>query len=844
MQIQEPSPDFNSRTVPKFCSIVILTYNKLDYTRQCMESIRKFTAPGSYEIIIVDNHSTDGTVEWLKAQQDIRTILNTENMGFPKGCNQGIEIARGDSILLLNNDVVVTPNWLENLTNCLYSDDNIGAVGPVTNSCPIQEIKVSYRTMDEMLAFSKDFNISNSYIWENRLKLIGFCMLIKKDVIDKIGLLDERFSPGNFEDDDYSFRLLKAGYRLVLCKDTFVHHYGSISFRGLGKHFSEVFTRNKTKFIEKWGFDPTYSAGIRQELIDMIQEPRSQKIAVLDVGCACGGTLLQIRNLYKSAELYGIELCKGAADIASTFAEVSTQNVEEGNPNYSENSFDYIIFADVLEHLQDPWQVLRSMNKLLKPDGKILASIPNVMHFSIFKNLLNGLWAYADCGILDKTHLRFFTLHEIRKMFLESGYKDLHVSGKVISKGPEDEKLLEGLRNFSSPELSQQFEVFQYYIKATSAQIKPLPSPTDSSVKKKTFVTIYPETENFHLTKDVGMIPYIMHKYFNYDSKIVCYRNGEYPYLADEVKGLKIDFIEKATGDSESDTKSYIIKNALDIDFLHLFHLCKRSLNLIVAYKALNPKGKVYLKLDSSVRDKQISLSEPIIGILRLCDLISVETKHLHEYFNRSWQIKVEYLPNGFYDHGKRERVSYEDKENIICTVGRIGSPEKAHHVLMEAFSLASPYLDGWKLKIIGPVAEPFKAYTESYFERNNHLRDKIIFTGEIADKKLLDKEYKRSKVFCMTSKYESFGLVFVEAARNGCFIISSDILPAWDITDNKKHGEIVEVGNVQELADALVRCCSDDNLLRNNCGPVQDFAYDNFYWVEIGRKIDDFLRG
>ena len=104
-------------------SIVILTYNKLNYTKKCIESIRKYTCKESYEIIVVDNASTDGTIEWLKTQSDIITIFNKENLGFPKGCNQGIKIAKGDEVLLLNNDVIVTPKWLINLLEALYSSE-------------------------------------------------------------------------------------------------------------------------------------------------------------------------------------------------------------------------------------------------------------------------------------------------------------------------------------------------------------------------------------------------------------------------------------------------------------------------------------------------------------------------------------------------------------------------------------------------------------------------------------------------------------------------------------------------------------------------------------------------
>ena len=119
----------------KFTSIIILTYNQLEYTKICIESIRKFTNPDSYEIIIIDNNSTDGTINWLKTQEDVTVIYNNENLGFPKGCNQGIKIAKGDNILLLNNDTIVTPNWLSNMNKALWSSKEIGAVGTVSNYC-------------------------------------------------------------------------------------------------------------------------------------------------------------------------------------------------------------------------------------------------------------------------------------------------------------------------------------------------------------------------------------------------------------------------------------------------------------------------------------------------------------------------------------------------------------------------------------------------------------------------------------------------------------------------------------------------------------------------------------
>lgn len=97
-------------------SIVILSYNTYELTKTCIESIRRFTPPGSYEVIVVDNGSEDSSSAWLKEQKDIKLLVNEENKGFPAGCNQGIKIAaEGNDILLLNSDVIVTPRWLVNL---------------------------------------------------------------------------------------------------------------------------------------------------------------------------------------------------------------------------------------------------------------------------------------------------------------------------------------------------------------------------------------------------------------------------------------------------------------------------------------------------------------------------------------------------------------------------------------------------------------------------------------------------------------------------------------------------------------------------------------------------------
>ena len=231
-------------------SIVILNYNTIDFIQTCIESIRAFTAEGHYELIVVDNGSVDGSVEWLKLQDDLKCIFNSENVGFPRGCNQGMEIATGTEIMLLNSDVIVTPRWHEQMIRALYSDDEIGAVGCVTNSCSNgQQIEVPYKNMDidMLLDFAEKYNHSNPKLWTMHFTLVGFCFMFKRCIYDSIGGLDEKFSPGNYEDDDYSLRIMLAGYKTVLCRDTFIHHYGSGSF--IKKRTPEEELRHKRKYM-------------------------------------------------------------------------------------------------------------------------------------------------------------------------------------------------------------------------------------------------------------------------------------------------------------------------------------------------------------------------------------------------------------------------------------------------------------------------------------------------------------------------------------------------------------------------------------------------------------------
>jgi len=250
---------FGSGQVPQpLVSIIILTFNQLPYTIECVESIQRHTAE-RYELIFIDNGSTDGTVPWLRGlagrePATCRLIENGRNLGFAKGCNQGLAAAQGDYLLLLNNDVVVTEGWLSGLLACFRHHPETGIVGPLTNNISgIQRLPGSpplpQAGLDEFAAGIRT-RFGGRRIYNRRI--VGFCMLFSRDLFNSVGYLDESFGNGNFEDDDYCLRGELEGFRNLIAGDVFIHHYGSVSFRGNNMDYAQAMAGNRGIFNRKW----------------------------------------------------------------------------------------------------------------------------------------------------------------------------------------------------------------------------------------------------------------------------------------------------------------------------------------------------------------------------------------------------------------------------------------------------------------------------------------------------------------------------------------------------------------------------------------------------------------
>ncbi len=247
-----PPPDTSTIRV----SIIMLTFNQLELTRQAITSLRRVTRQ-PYELIVVDNGSTDGTPAYLDdlAHDGVRVVKNAENRGVAAGWNQGLRVATGDCLMVVNNDIVVAGDWLERMVQLAYTIPGCGLVGcRVSAASGAQALAPDYQDLRDFPLFARRYAELADGSWFELARVVAVAMLWRRDVYERVGEFDEQFSPANFEDDDYSLRTLLAGYRNVVANDVFIHHVGSASHGAIASSvLAAAGKANRHHFLTKWG---------------------------------------------------------------------------------------------------------------------------------------------------------------------------------------------------------------------------------------------------------------------------------------------------------------------------------------------------------------------------------------------------------------------------------------------------------------------------------------------------------------------------------------------------------------------------------------------------------------
>ena len=386
---------------------------------------------------------------------------------------------------------------------------------------------------------------------------------------------------------------------------------------------------------------------------------------------------------------------------------------------------------------------------------------------------------------------------------------------------------------------------------------------------KKNFLHIHDEFEYTWLGKDNGMIPIYMSEVCGYNSYILTNDiKHELPDVFRSVHIVKVKRLFKKIGNFAYFIKllrrlnifKYLIKNAKEIDVLMLFHISRCSYWYAFVYKLLNKTGKVYIKADFNLevyqkeigrlnsrsrnfkdffkKRNEIAEYKKRKKLVTMVDLISYETEDSYNEMKYSYagvdtKGKVIYLPNG-YDNLEIERnykiKNMDNKKNIILTVGRLGTEAKNTEFLLE--SLKKIDFKDWKFYFVGSETKELQIYKDNFFNKYPYLKEKILFLGEIKDRKKLYSLYNEAKVFVLPSKWESFGIVMVEAMAFGEYIITSNTCAANDITKNGEIGKIISIDEDKELVNSIQDVINNKIDLKLKYGQtleyVKKFRYEN----------------
>lgn len=436
--------------------IVIVAYNEVEYVKLSVESIRMFADVEDLGVTVVDNGSADGLGEWAKEQTDITYVYVDEGRtSFGKVLNQVREALQlmGD-MLVMRACLVLTPHCLFGMLKTLHESADTGAVGPMSNGLP------NYQKREGFADYKEAVNgiLQSEELPDKRAAELYYgAVLFKQEALEQLGGFDEAFSSASYVIKDYCLRMIEKSWRLKVSGSSFLWCLRDSAYeQNINASEGEILKK-------KWGMN-YFNTRPNDRLVGMIREDGGKVIHVLEIGCDCGVTLLEIQNRYPNARTYGTEINTSASQIAAHFADVILNNIEEEKLPYESETFDYIIFGDVLEHLRDPLRILCYCRRFLKSGGCVIASIPNVMHISVLKGLLDGNFTYTDEGLLDKTHIHLFTANEIVKMFRAGSFtiRDMEAVGLPISS--ENQMLIDKLLSCGGKADRQMYEAFQYVV--------------------------------------------------------------------------------------------------------------------------------------------------------------------------------------------------------------------------------------------------------------------------------------------------------------------------------------------------------------------------------------------
>jgi len=367
-------------------AFIVLAYNKLEYTKLCVESLLKnIPSDCRYELILINHGSNDGTKDFFESINPTKLLDIKTNGG---GMDASARIIESKFVMQISNDVVITPGAIENMIACIKSDSNIAWVVPTTpNVSNLQTIEAEYNTMEQMLEFGRNNNQKNPYLWEQRTRLCNPISLYRSEVFLSskgpgiLGYLHTE-KEQSFTDDRISLLLRRKGYKMMLVKDAYCHHFGSITLKNEIQQKNEqlFYMEGRKEFykafqIDPWGTGFCYDV----ELCNQVVANEVNHVDILGINCGIGSNSLKLKEQLKEychnkdvtlynvtdEERFLLDL-KGISDIAFVINKVA-----ELDDLLCEKKFHYIIWEDPFLNENMFATLYKKIIKSLSPGGQV-----------------------------------------------------------------------------------------------------------------------------------------------------------------------------------------------------------------------------------------------------------------------------------------------------------------------------------------------------------------------------------------------------------------------------------------------------------------------------------------
>lgn len=399
-RVRENPPEEEARPHTYEFSIVVLFYGHRALTQSCLDAIKTHTRGHSYELITVDNGSDQETADWCEGLSHPKKIRYPHNMGSSLAGNLIFSTAHlyaeGKYLLYISNDVIVTPRYDEILFRCMESDRRIAMAAPLCNSASnLQAIPVPYERDDlaAMWRFAETFNHCDARKWADRARLFSILGCYRMEALQQMYLaFDPLFCYDMFADDDHSASLRRMGYRQVLCRDVFVHHYGSAT---IGEDQFQVMDLGRAQFYQKHGVDAWNSLGT--ELcsgIGCLTVKAARRLDILAVNPLFGESVLALCNRLRELGCPGMSVdaltedARYLDDMRGMFRRCGA--LSSHGELLGEGRYDIVIVGVGLERCRSLSTVLSVAAGRLKSGGFLVTQHQNLLGFPTLHALLTG----------------------------------------------------------------------------------------------------------------------------------------------------------------------------------------------------------------------------------------------------------------------------------------------------------------------------------------------------------------------------------------------------------------------------------------------------------------------